>query len=85
MAAFGAVVARGQEHQDVFGLVGRPDWRDHLPQVLRDTDLSGSRTFIPTRCPRFLRCGTRATDSHWWPTNQPDGPPNCAPWAWKLM
>ncbi len=34
MAAFGAIVARRQEHQEVFDLVGQPDWRAHLPQVM---------------------------------------------------
>jgi HAD superfamily hydrolase (TIGR01549 family) len=33
MAAFGAAVARGGEHSDVFELVGSPDWRAHLPRV----------------------------------------------------
>jgi HAD superfamily hydrolase (TIGR01549 family) len=33
MAAFGAAVARGGEHSDVFGLVSRPDWRELLPRV----------------------------------------------------
>jgi HAD superfamily hydrolase (TIGR01549 family) len=28
MAALGAVIDRGQDHQEVFNLVGRPDWRD---------------------------------------------------------
>ena len=35
MAAFGAVVARGQEHHDVFALLGIPDWRSRLPDVQR--------------------------------------------------
>lgn len=34
MAALGAAVARGGEHQDVFSIVGRPDWRKHMPPVL---------------------------------------------------
>jgi HAD superfamily hydrolase (TIGR01662 family) len=34
LAAFGAAVARGGEHSDVFALVGRPDWRSHMPAVL---------------------------------------------------
>jgi HAD superfamily hydrolase (TIGR01662 family) len=34
MAAFGSVVARGQEHSDVFAVVGRPDWREQMPRVL---------------------------------------------------
>jgi HAD superfamily hydrolase (TIGR01549 family) len=34
LAAFGAAVARGGEHHDVFTVVGRPDWRDVMPQVL---------------------------------------------------
>ena len=29
MAAFGAVLARGGDHRQVFDLVGRPDWRQH--------------------------------------------------------
>ena len=33
MAAFGAVVARGGEHYDVFEIVGRPEWRDHHDAV----------------------------------------------------
>lgn len=35
LAAFGAAVARGGEHQDVFTIVGRPDWRDLLPRVMQ--------------------------------------------------
>jgi len=35
LAAFGAVVARGQEHQDVFSLLGVTDWRVLLPDVQR--------------------------------------------------
>jgi HAD superfamily hydrolase (TIGR01662 family) len=34
MAAFGAAVARGGEHHDVFRIVGRADWRKHLPAVI---------------------------------------------------
>jgi HAD superfamily hydrolase (TIGR01549 family) len=34
LAAFGAAVARGGEHQDVFSIVGRPDWREVMPRVL---------------------------------------------------
>ena len=34
MAAFGAAVARGGEHYDVFRIVERPDWREHLPAVI---------------------------------------------------
>lgn len=34
MAAFGAAVARGGEHQDVFTIVGRPAWREVMPRVL---------------------------------------------------
>jgi HAD superfamily hydrolase (TIGR01549 family) len=34
MAAFGAAVDRAGEHQDVFTIVRRPDWRDLLPKVL---------------------------------------------------
>jgi len=33
LAAFGAAVARGQEHQDVFAILGIPDWRAYLPEV----------------------------------------------------
>ena len=33
LAAFGAVVARGQEHQEVFSLLGVRDWRALLPDV----------------------------------------------------
>jgi HAD superfamily hydrolase (TIGR01662 family) len=36
MAAFGSVVARGREHSAVFEVVGRPDWRAHLPAVLEE-------------------------------------------------
>jgi HAD superfamily hydrolase (TIGR01549 family) len=35
LAAFGAAVAAGGEHHDVFGIVGRPDWRALMPEVLR--------------------------------------------------
>ena len=34
MAAFGAAVAAGGEHSDVFAIVGRPDWRQVMPRVL---------------------------------------------------
>ena len=34
LAAFGAAVARGGEHQDVFSIVGRPDWQEVMPRVL---------------------------------------------------
>src|SRR5215203_2063736 len=34
MAAFGAAVARGGEHHDVFRIIGRADWREHLPAVI---------------------------------------------------
>ena len=34
MAAFGAAIAAGGEHRDVFTLVGRPDWRQLMPRVL---------------------------------------------------
>ena len=34
MAAFGAVVASGGEHHDVFGVVGRPNWRERWPAVM---------------------------------------------------
>ena len=51
MAAFGAAVARGGEHHDVFAIVGRPDWRDLMPRVLDAlTADSRSRTCTPTRC-----------------------------------
>ncbi len=33
MSAFGAVVARGGEHRDVFEMVARPDWEDHMLSV----------------------------------------------------
>nr|MBA2489886.1 HAD family hydrolase [Chloroflexota bacterium] len=36
MAAFGAVIERGREHRDVFTIVGRPDWREHLAGVLAE-------------------------------------------------
>jgi HAD superfamily hydrolase (TIGR01662 family) len=36
MAAFGSVVASGAEHSDVFRVVGRPDWREHMPAVLEE-------------------------------------------------
>lgn len=35
LAAFGAVVARGEEHRGVFTLLGIPDWRSRLPEVQR--------------------------------------------------
>jgi HAD superfamily hydrolase (TIGR01549 family) len=34
LAAFGAALARGGDYSDVFRLVGRVDWREHLPTVL---------------------------------------------------
>jgi HAD superfamily hydrolase (TIGR01549 family) len=33
MAALGAVIERGGEHQDVFSVFGIGDWRAHLPRV----------------------------------------------------
>jgi HAD superfamily hydrolase (TIGR01549 family) len=36
MAAFGAAVARGGQHSDVFALVGRPDWRELMPRVQQE-------------------------------------------------
>ena len=33
MAAFGAAIDRGGQHQDVFALLGQYDWRDLLPTV----------------------------------------------------
>jgi FMN phosphatase YigB (HAD superfamily) len=33
MAALGAVIERGGQHQDVFGVFGIDDWRAHLPSV----------------------------------------------------
>lgn len=35
MAAFGAMVERGLQHQDVFGVFGKDDWRDRQPEVRR--------------------------------------------------
>lgn len=35
MAAFGALVERGRQHQDVFALFGADDWRQRLPDVRR--------------------------------------------------
>lgn len=35
MAAFGAVVERGRQHQDVFSIFGASQWRDHVPEVRR--------------------------------------------------
>jgi HAD superfamily hydrolase (TIGR01662 family) len=45
LAAAGAVVVRKGDHHDVFGVVGRPDWRSHLAEYshltgpFRSTDL----------------------------------------------
>ena len=82
MAAFGAVVARGGEHQDVFPLVGVIDWRAHLPAVQAAYGGFTGRTCIPTPCPRSRRCATRgyrvAID------RQPAGgagPQSCVRWA----
>lgn len=33
MSAFGAAVARGREHHDVFAVLGVPAWREHMPAV----------------------------------------------------
>jgi HAD superfamily hydrolase (TIGR01549 family) len=33
MSAFGAAVARGREHHDVFTVLGVPDWRERMPAV----------------------------------------------------
>jgi FMN phosphatase YigB (HAD superfamily) len=35
MSAFGAAVARGREHHDVFTILGAPSWREHIPAVQR--------------------------------------------------
>jgi HAD superfamily hydrolase (TIGR01549 family) len=35
MSAFGAAVARGREHFDVFTILGVPAWREHMPAVQR--------------------------------------------------
>jgi HAD superfamily hydrolase (TIGR01549 family) len=35
LAAFGAAVARGQQHAAVFDIVGVPDWRSHATEVER--------------------------------------------------
>ena len=35
LAAFGAAVARGQEHREVFDLLGVPDWRTRRSEVQR--------------------------------------------------
>lgn len=45
LSAAGAVIVRKGDHQDVFGVVGRPDWRSHLAEYsaltgpFRPTDL----------------------------------------------
>jgi HAD superfamily hydrolase (TIGR01662 family) len=45
LAACGAAIVRGGDHQDVFEIVGRPDWRSFMPQysaatgVFRESDL----------------------------------------------
>src|SRR3954462_6749203 len=31
MAALGAVITRGQDHREVFGLVGHPEWESRVP------------------------------------------------------
>jgi HAD superfamily hydrolase (TIGR01662 family) len=36
MAAFGAAIARGGEHSDVFSVVVRPDWRELMPRVQQE-------------------------------------------------
>jgi HAD superfamily hydrolase (TIGR01549 family) len=33
MAAFGAILERGLQHQDVFAVLGVDDWKAHLPRV----------------------------------------------------
>lgn len=33
MSAFGAAVARGREHHDVFSILRLPTWREHIPSV----------------------------------------------------
>jgi HAD superfamily hydrolase (TIGR01549 family) len=35
MSAFGAAVARGREHYDVFSILGVPAWRERMPAVQR--------------------------------------------------
>ena len=35
MSAFGAAVARGREHHDVFSILGLPSWRERIPAVAR--------------------------------------------------
>lgn len=34
MAAFGVALERGGDYRDVFEVIGRPDWRQHMPAVL---------------------------------------------------
>ena len=64
MAAFGAAVARGGEHQDVFSIVGRPDWRD-LDAARHGRASAASRTqdLYPDALPAVQRAARRGLPS----------------------
>jgi len=51
MAAFGTAVARGGEHQDVFSIVGRTDWREHLPRVMEQIGAFRPEDLYPDALP----------------------------------
>ena len=79
MAAIGAVIARGQEHHDVFAIVGLPDWRRALPAVhaaLRR--LPGAWTSTRTRCRPSPPARRGLPDRDHRPTSRPCARPSCA-------
>lgn len=53
MAAFGAAVASGGEHRDVFSIVGRPDWREQMPRVLEVYGEFRNDDLYPDALPAF--------------------------------
>ena len=53
MAAFGAAVASGGEHHDVFSIVGRPEWRGLMPRVLDTFGGFQEQDLYPDALPAF--------------------------------
>ena len=56
LAGFGAVVARGQGHQEVFSLLGVRDWRGLLPDVQRRYGGFQAVDLYPDACPPSPHC-----------------------------
>jgi len=51
LAAAGAVIVRRGDHQDVFGVVDRPDWRSHLAEYSKVTGPFRSTDLYPDALP----------------------------------